>query len=184
MMSTELYGVLGLSSMFVMISWDVHRNYLHYKKGASQKDIDLLEWKLRKELALLERKYPHNNDPAAKQNEVNELVQLAERLRQHLSEDNFKEIPTDPEQQTGIQKIIVNTPPFPKDLDFVKDFAKTLVQDPDTGMYWSRHHGMPTLPPEWKKDAVEYVMDKDVPYDYSRGSLYNFLRWILHFGSP
>jgi hypothetical protein len=165
------------------IDWEAYKNSLIYKKGASEKDMDLVNWKLKKELGLIERKYREKNDPVSKQKEIDELIEFVEKLRKHVSEENFKEIPIDSEKQTELQKIIVNTPPFPNNLDFFKDFAKTLVQDPETGMYWSRHHGMPTLPPEWQKDAVEYVMDQDVPYDYSRGWLYNFLRWILNFGS-
>jgi hypothetical protein len=142
-------------------------------------------WQLKKELEKIEGKYRNVNDPLSKQKEIDELIRFAEKVKKHVSEENWKEIPIDPNDQTELQKMIVNTPPYPKGFKFFKDFAETLIKDPKTGMYWSRHHGMPTLPPEWNKDKVEYSMQKyeTGPYDYSRGWLYNFLKWILRFGS-
>jgi hypothetical protein len=167
-----------------MIDIDAYRGALKFKKGTSSRKLELINWKLKKELGLIERKYRDKNDPLSKQKEIDDLVQYAEILRKHMAYENMKMIPEDPEKQTEIQKIIWNAPPFPERFDWTKDYAKTLVQDPETGMYWSKHTGMPKLPPDWEGDQVEMMMDRDVPRDYSRGRFYNFLRWILHFGSP
>jgi hypothetical protein len=167
-----------------MISWDAYRTSLQYKKGLSDKDKNLAKWILKKELAKIEGKYRHISDLDSKKREIDEITKYAEKVIKHVSEENWKEIPTNPEQQTEIQKIIVNTPPFPKGFSFRKDFAKTLFQDPKTGMYWSKHYGMPTLPPEWEEQSVEKSMEHERgPYDYSRGWLYNTIMWFLRFGS-
>jgi hypothetical protein len=176
MLSPDVFGVLGLSSMFVMINWQTYDRYQKGKEGLSRREIEIAEWKQKKELGLIERKYRHMNDPISKQKEIEELIRYADKVKKHLSVENWKEIPTDPEQQTEIQKIIVNTPPYPKEFDYLKRFAETLVQDPETGMYWSKSSGAPTLPPEWDKDSIDYEMEKQYPYDYSRGWFYNFLK--------
>lgn len=154
---------------------------LQRKTGYSNIQVNLINWKLKKELALIERKYKDKNDPVSRQKEMDELIGFAEKLRKHVAEENYKEIPLDPEKQTEIQKIIMNTPPFPKGFDVLKNFAKTVVQDPETGMYWSTRTGTPELPPEWQKDELEYTMDStsSLKYDYSRGWFYNLLRKLI-----
>lgn len=182
MLSPDVVGVLGLSSVFFMINKTAYEFFQKYKEGSSKREIEIAEWKLKKELGLIERKYRHLDDPVSKQKEIDELIQFADKVKKHLALENWKEIPTDPEQQTEIQKIIMNTPEYPKSFEFFKEFAKTLVQDPETGMYWSKVSGRPTLPPEWNKDRIEYSFDQDVPNDYSRGWLYNFLKNFFRRG--
>jgi hypothetical protein len=176
MLSPDVVGVLGLSSMFVMINWQSYDWHQKGKEGLSDRQIEIAEWKLKKELALIERKYRDKYDPVSKQKEIEELIRYADKVKKHLSVENWKEIPADPEQQTEIQRIIMNTPPYPRGFNSFKEFAKTVVQDPETGMYWSNISGAPTLPPEWQKDTIEYEMDKQYPRDYSRGWFYNFLK--------
>jgi hypothetical protein len=175
MLSPDVLGLLGLSSVFFMIHKEAYEFFQKYKEGASKRQIEFAEWKLKKELALIERKYRYVNDPVSKQKERDELIQYADKVKKHLAVENWKEIPTDPEQQTEIQKIIMSTPPYPKSFDNFKRFAETVVQDPETGMYWSKISGKPTEPPEWHKDTIEHQMHEQYPYDYSRGWFYNFL---------
>ena len=163
---------------------DAYRAALKFKKGESERKINLINWKLNKELGLIEKKYRYKNDPESKQKEIDELVEFAEKLKKHMSYENMKIIPEDPKKQTEIQKIIMNTPPFPEKFEWIKNYAKTLVQDKETGMYYSLQTGMPKLPPDWQGDQLEMLADRDVPRDYSRGWFYNLLRWILYFGAP
>lgn len=166
------------------LDWEKHKQALQEPEGI--RDKNFIEWKLKKELGLIERKYKYINDPVSRQKEIDELLQFAEKLKKHVSKENFKEIPNVPEQQTELQKLIVNAPPIPKGSSFIKNYIDWVVKDPETGMYYSKISGEPTMPPEWEKDSLEYSMDfsSDVQYDYSRGWLYNFLRGLLRGEGP
>lgn len=175
----EADDVLKEISEQVLAEFDFEnqRQIMQLLPGVPASNVSLIEWKLKKELDMIERKYRSKNDPIAKQKEREELIAFAEKLKKHVV-DNYKPFPEDPDKQTDIQKLIINAPPFPEDFDYVKDFAKTLVKDPSTGMYWSIATAAPELPPDWKKDKLDYTMEfsGSTAHDHSRGWFYNLLK--------
>lgn len=181
----EADDVLKEISERVLAEFDFEnqRKRMELLPGVPYDQVRLIEWKLKKELDIIERKYRSKNDPMTKQKEREELIAFAEKLKKHVLE-NYKPIPEDPDKQTEIQKLIVKAPPFPQNYDYVRNFAKTLIKDPETGMYWSIPKGTPELPPDWKKDQLEYRMEfsGSTPRDYSRGWFYNLLRKIFLAG--
>lgn len=154
--------------------WEAHETRLKYKSGYSNRDIDLIEWKVKKDTYYLQ-----GVEDGLQM--IEELKEYSERLKKHVSVENFKEIPRDPEQQTELQKLIVNSPPIPRDSSPTRNYIDWVVEDPETGMYYTKTSGCPTLPPEWGKERLEYGMDStsSIPYDYSRGSTYNLLRKLI-----
>lgn len=159
------------------IDWEAHEFGLKkpYYWGTDKR----LEYALEKFLRRIELKYEDKNDPESKEKEIQELIDFTKKLREHLK--IRREIPKDPEQQTEIEKLIVNAPKFPLGYDFARNYAKTLVKDPETGMYWSKQSGLPQEPPEWfeqfRKFNLEYL---GVPqWDETRGWMYNIIGQIF-----
>lgn len=180
----EADDVLKEISEQVLTEFDFEFNKNRIKDVSRETTFDFINWKLKKELGLIEKKYRYKNDPVSRQKERDELIEFVKKLRKHIVDNNV-EIPEDPDKQSEIQKLIVNAPPFPQGFDYYNNYAKTLLKDKETGMYWSLRTGLPAVPPAWQKDALEYELDitSSVQYDYSRGWFYNFLRRLLFASS-
>lgn len=175
------------------IDWEKHKEILKGRDVLAKYDSDYLDFLLKKKLSLIKRKYDRKKadeyTEQEKTQEINELLDYLKRLREHLMK--FGEIPLDPEKQSEIQKMIVNTP---KVEDWVMTHNYPVIKDPETGFWWDAEQGIPLAAPYkvWSKsdpkdlesdrDYKEFVM-KDiegyVQWDYSRGWLYNmFMRFI------
>lgn len=146
----------------------------------SKQRLEFLQWKFERDLYRIKKKYRGEVDSESAKKEVEELTQLIDRLRKHLSRENFQEIPEDPKQQTELQKMIVNTPRW----SIGMDPEITFIKDPKTGMYWSSVTGVPDLPYKLEKEVGEWVRAKDTEYiahvwDYKRGWFYNVVMGVI-----
>lgn len=175
------------------IDWEKHKEIVKQRDIMTKHGSDYVDFLLKKKLSLIKRKYdrkkPDEYTEQEKTQEINELLDYLKRLREHLMK--FEEIPLDPEKQSEIQKLIVNTP---KVKNWESDFNNPVIKDPETGFWWDAENGMPITSPykvwsksdpkdlESAKDYSEYTM-KDiegyVQWDYSRGWLYNVFMRLL-----
>ena len=86
----------------VSFDFENQRKRMELLPGVPYDQVRLIEWKLKKELDITERKYRSKNDSIAKQKEREELIEFAERLKKHVLE-NYKPIPEDPDKQTEME---------------------------------------------------------------------------------
>lgn len=165
------------------IDWEAHeRRLVAPTAGEVPSRVGrFLKDKYQKELDFIRRKHRYAKDPAEMQKEIDELDAFMEKLKAHLSQN--KRISRDPAEQSEFEKLIVNAPKFPKGFDFVKNYAQTRIQHPETGMWWSKLAGTPEMSPEmqqeywnWSDEAFGlYVWDK------KKGWWYNFIDSFLHY---
>ena len=149
----------------------------------------------------LEKKYsklpPNSYTPEQKQAEIDQLLADVRKLRDHIS--RREEIPMDPEQQTELQKILVNHPIVTPE-QIKKDPNSVIYKDPATGLLWNVNFGAPTVPwdlirmdeYERKKfrEAIKMVVDADfkreypgiAEWDHSRGFFWNLFNRVLNTG--
>lgn len=149
----------------------------------------------------LEKKYsklpPNSYTPEQKQAEIDQLLADVRKLRDHISKR--EEIPMDPEQQTELQKILVNHPIVTPE-QIKKDPNSVIYKDPATGLLWDVNFGAPTIPwelieydeyeMEQLKKGIKLVVDaqfkRDYPgiaeWDHSRGFFWNLFNRVLNTG--
>lgn len=145
-------------------------------------ELEALEKHLKEKIGEIQGRYYNANTESSKQQEIQELINMVEKIKKHLIE-NWKEIPDDPEQQSEIQKMITSAPKLPPDFDIEKDYAKALIKDPDTGMYWARI-GVPVLPPDWEQVYQQHRLDllgvgresHNILYDKSKPLIYRIIK--------
>jgi polyhydroxyalkanoate synthesis regulator phasin len=149
------------------------------RSGLALTNKRFLEAKLEKELKRIEDKYKDKNDPVSRQKEIDEVTQFIDKLRTHLS--STKRFSRNPEEQTELEKMLINTP-NPTIAWATKDnLERFLVKDPKTGMYYRRTSGTPELPPEIGREYWDWVIEDTVGYmwDSNRSWFYNTLMLIL-----
>ena len=175
-------SILGglLTSFVFMIEWEKHKSFFPTRaKEISKKDLDFLQWKYERDLYYIKKKYDKKTDSESIKKEIEELNQLIEKLRKHVQ--NVEQIPEDPEQQSEIQKMIVNAPKLERS---VENWYKSFIKDPETGMWWDPGTGLPAFSPKIENEREKYVGSMSKQYiehswDYTRGRFYNIFVGII-----
>jgi hypothetical protein len=185
MLSLDLLGLLGLSSVFFMFDWKSHEEWASKKYaetgGIPLSKLEFLETKLKRELRVIENKYKDKDDPVSKEKEIDELIRFIDKLKNHFK--NRRVFPRDPEKQTELEKLIINAPaPTTRvNINDPKDFARRFFKDPETGMYYDIRSGTPDLPPEMYPEYIKWKVDDAVGYEWdnNRGWFYNTIMMVL-----
>jgi hypothetical protein len=136
-------------------SWEMNQEWGSMDYGdaiIAPVEKGFLEAKLKHGLKVIENKYKDKDDPVSKQNEIDELTQFIDKLKTHLQ--NRRVFPRDPEKQTELEKMIINAPPIPPG---DHDYSVMVLQDPESGMYFSRISGCPAISPDMIKEYWEWV---------------------------
>lgn len=139
-----------------------------------------LEAKLKRDLKVIENKYKDKNDPVSKQKEIEELTQFMDRLIKHF--ETTRVFSRDPEKQTELEKMIINTPnPGKVNVKDPKQLNKLFIKDPETGLYYHVARGTPEWSPEMQSEYIKWVVDDTVGYEWdnNRGWFYNTIMMIL-----
>jgi hypothetical protein len=177
MLSLDLLGLLGLSSVFFMFDWKEHEAWM--KMPMSGFHSSFIKHKQQQELEQIENKYRDKNDPESKQKEIDELLVFMDKLLKHMS--YRKVFSRNPEEQTELEKMIINAPPPPPGTDAKKEFGKYLVKDPETGMYFHKVSGTPEYSPEMNREYWDYAIEKTIGYkwDDNKNWFYNVMMFVL-----
>jgi hypothetical protein len=179
MLSPDLLGLLGLSSVFFMFDWKSHEDWASSELGSATEHF--LRVKLERELKQIEDRYKDKDDPVSKQKEIDEVTQFMDKLTSHLR--NRKVFSRNPEEQSELEKMIISIPNPKKryDLNNPTEFNKMFVKDPETGMYYHTIRGIPELSPEMYREFEDWLIEWNNSYkwDKTRGWFYNILMIIL-----
>jgi hypothetical protein len=175
MLSPDLLGLLGLSSVFFMFDWKSHEEWA--SKPLYWDTEKFLKIKLEKELNQIEDKYKDKDDLISKQKEIDELTQFMDKLLKHMS---YRKIfSRNPEEQSELEKMIINTPHPTTKWD--GDISKYLIKDPKTGMYYHKVSGTPQLSPELYYEFQDWLNDfhRVYKWDKTRGWFYNMIQILM-----
>ncbi len=157
--------------------WKEHEAWMKIPMGGY--DSSFIKHKQKQELERIEQKYRDKNDPESKQKEIDELLVFMDKLLKHMS--YRKVFSRNPEEQTELEKMIINAPPPPPGTDAKKEFGKYLVKDPETGMYFHKVSGTPQYSPEMNREYWDYAIEKTIGYkwDDNKNWFYNAIMIIL-----
>jgi hypothetical protein len=177
MLSPDLLGLLGLSSVFFMFDWKSHESWSNTKLDTGTEKF--LQIKHDKELKRIEDRYAYKNDPVSRQREIDQLIQFMEKLKAHLR--NRKKFSRNPEEQSELEKMIINTPTPETKWNQSIDVSKYLIQDPETGMYYHVVRGTPELPPQMYSELDDWLRERNNSYkwDKTRGWFYNMIQIVM-----